>query len=247
MEIKKFIKEIKAYFLYGSTRDSNSFIRYLKRKGCNIGVGVVFYAPSSCVIDVTNPKLVTLGNYVRITHGVVILTHDFSWSVVSGVYGACIDSVAPVHIGNNVFLGMNSIVLKGVTIGDNVIIGAGSVVTKDCESNSVYAGNPAKKICDLKMHFERIKKNHYRDALRVAYLLRDESREVIEKALAGFAPLYCKETDSRLMPLLEASGYYEKSVAYYMKDNGDRCLNGIDELLKEAKREFEGENFGGQM
>ena len=50
----------------------------------------------------------------------------------------------PVIIGDNVWLGLNSIVLKGVTIGDNVLIGANSVVTKDVPANAVAAGNPCK-------------------------------------------------------------------------------------------------------
>ena len=45
-----------------------------------------------------------------------------------------------VEIGDNVFIGMNTIIERNVKIGTNVVIGAGSVVTKDCESNSVYAG-----------------------------------------------------------------------------------------------------------
>ena len=51
-----------------------------------------------------------------------------------------------LKIGNNVFSGMYAIILKGTTIGDNVIIGAGSVVNGRVESNSVYAGVPAKKM-----------------------------------------------------------------------------------------------------
>jgi galactoside O-acetyltransferase len=45
-------------------------------------------------------------------------------------------------IGNNVWIGVNSIILKGVKIGDGAIIGAGSVVTKDIKEPGVYAGNP---------------------------------------------------------------------------------------------------------
>lgn len=51
-----------------------------------------------------------------------------------------------VIIGNNVWIGMNSVVLKGVHIGDNVIIGANSVVTKDIPSNSIAVGVPCKVI-----------------------------------------------------------------------------------------------------
>lgn len=50
---------------------------------------------------------------------------------------------APVVIGNNVFIGMNSIVLKGVTIGENSVLGAGSVVSRSIPSDSIAAGNPA--------------------------------------------------------------------------------------------------------
>lgn len=52
----------------------------------------------------------------------------------------------PVHIGNNVFIGMHCIVMKGVTIGENSIIGAGSIVTKDIPANCIAAGVPCKVI-----------------------------------------------------------------------------------------------------
>lgn len=50
---------------------------------------------------------------------------------------------APVIIGDNVWLGMNCTILKGVTIGDNSVVAAGSVVTKSVPANTVVAGNPA--------------------------------------------------------------------------------------------------------
>ncbi len=55
-------------------------------------------------------------------------------------------NTAPIHIGNNVFVGAGTIVLKGVNIGDNVIIGAGSVVAKNIPAGEIWAGNPAKPI-----------------------------------------------------------------------------------------------------
>jgi len=54
--------------------------------------------------------------------------------------------IAPVVIEDNVWIGMRSIILKGVTIGCNAVIGAGSIVTKDVPSNTLAAGNPAKVI-----------------------------------------------------------------------------------------------------
>ena len=56
----------------------------------------------------------------------------------------------PITIGNDCWLGGNVTILPGVTIHDNVVVGAGSVVTKDLESGWIYAGNPAKKIREIK-------------------------------------------------------------------------------------------------
>jgi maltose O-acetyltransferase len=55
----------------------------------------------------------------------------------------------PVKIGQNVWLGGNTVILPGVTIGDNVVVGAGSVVVKDIPNNVVVAGNPAKFIKNI--------------------------------------------------------------------------------------------------
>lgn len=67
-------------------------------------------------------------------------------------------------IGNNVFLGWGCTVLAGTVIEDNVIIGAGAVASGKIEKNSVYAGNPAKKIMSIseyrKKSFANKKKKH---------------------------------------------------------------------------------------
>lgn len=54
-----------------------------------------------------------------------------------------------IHIGNNVWIGANTVVVPGVTIGDNSVIGAGSVVTKDIPANVVAVGNPCKVLREI--------------------------------------------------------------------------------------------------
>ena len=54
-----------------------------------------------------------------------------------------------LELKNNVYIGINVTILRGVTIGKNTIIGACSLVNHSCEPNSVYAGVPARKICSL--------------------------------------------------------------------------------------------------
>jgi acetyltransferase-like isoleucine patch superfamily enzyme len=56
---------------------------------------------------------------------------------------------APVVIGDDVFVGMNCLILKGVTIGDGSVVGAGSVVTRSVPQDVVVAGNPARIIREL--------------------------------------------------------------------------------------------------
>lgn len=62
----------------------------------------------------------------------------------------CIDGIkehtAPINIGENVWIGCNAIILKGVTIGDGAVVGAGAVVTHDIPAHTMVAGNPARVI-----------------------------------------------------------------------------------------------------
>jgi acetyltransferase-like isoleucine patch superfamily enzyme len=85
--------------------------------------------------DMTFPKGVHVGAYSFLAFGSRILTHDRT----RGLY-------LHTRIGENCFIGGESLILPGVTIGDNCVIGAGSVVTKDVPPRSAVAGNPAKII-----------------------------------------------------------------------------------------------------
>ena len=56
---------------------------------------------------------------------------------------------APVHIGNNVFIGARSIILKGTRIDDNAVVGAGAVVSGHVPEGAIVAGNPARSMGNI--------------------------------------------------------------------------------------------------
>jgi len=86
-----------------------------------------------------------------IAPNVIIVDSDFHaiWPPENRTMNMDYEKDEGVIIGKNVWIGMNSMILKGVTLGDNSIIGAGSVVVSDIPKNTIAAGNPAKVIKDL--------------------------------------------------------------------------------------------------
>lgn len=100
--------------------------------------------------------LISIGNNTTISNNVACITHDAS---VSHYLDNVTDIFGEIKIGNNCFIGMNVTILPGVSIADNCVIGAGSVVTKSIiENGSVWAGNPARKICDVSSLAEKYEK-----------------------------------------------------------------------------------------
>ncbi len=119
-------------------------INHFRKIGMSIGEECYIFSDK---IETAEPYLITLGNHVTIATDVAFTTHDASANFylenTSDIYGR-------ITIGDNVFIGMRTIILPGVTIANNVIIGAGSVVTKSIvEEGIVLAGNPARKICSI--------------------------------------------------------------------------------------------------
>lgn len=83
---------------------------------------------------------IVIGQNVAISHNVIIRDSD------SHTLTGQRKKSAPIHIGNHVWIGMNSIILKGVSIGNGAVIAAGAVVTHDVPAKSLVAGVPAKII-----------------------------------------------------------------------------------------------------
>lgn len=151
--IKRALKKV----IYGNRASSDIYINYLRKIGCTIGEKTTIYSPRNVIIDETRPYLIEIGNNVQITDGVRILTHGYDWSVLKVKYGDVLGSSGRVKIGNNVFVGVNTTILKGVNIGDNIIIGANSLVNKNLLEEGVYAGNPVKYIMSLDEYYDKRK------------------------------------------------------------------------------------------
>lgn len=134
------------------------FRLFIYRKIWKIKIGNNTYISPKAYLDHHKKNTIEIGNNCYITRDCIILDHTQDkqggplklWGGVK--YGK-------VKIGDNVFIGVKSVIMPGVTIGDNVIIGAMSLVTKDIPSNSVAIGQPAKvvkKIEDVIPNFSEI-------------------------------------------------------------------------------------------
>lgn len=110
--------------------------------GYNIYVGENFFANYDCIIlDVCK---VVIGDNCMMAPRVCIYTATHPLDAETRILG--LEYGKEVIIGDNVWLGGNSVIAPGVTIGNNVVVAAGAVVVKDVPDNVVVGGNPAKII-----------------------------------------------------------------------------------------------------
>lgn len=132
---------------------SHDDYKFYRSKGIKLGNNCEIYGDVSFGSE---PYLISIGDHVRITNGVRFVTHDGGLWVLREKYNMPnIDKFGPIKIGNNVHIGINSIIMPGVTIGDDVIIGCGAVVTKDIPNGEIWGGVPARKIKTLEEYFEK--------------------------------------------------------------------------------------------
>lgn len=207
---------------------------YLRSLGCKIGKNVAFFS-DTVNIDLTRPWLIDIGDDVKITRGVTILTHGYDFAVLRNVYDHTLGSSGKVKIGNNVFIGVHSTILKGVTIGNNVIIGAGSLVNKDVPDNCVVGGVPAKVIMSLDDYYEKRKKEQLDEAVELAreyyktynkvpgikvfheyyFLFAERSKEYLDKHGLNYR-VHIKDSEKFL------EGFYKSEPMF----------NGFEEFIK---------------
>lgn len=197
----------------------------------------MIYTPDSVDIDDSRPWLLEIGAYTKITRGVVILTHDYSLSVIRRVYGEWIGEGAKTSIGENCFLGANSVILMGTTIGNNVIVGAGSVVHGEIPSNVVIAGNPARVICSLEEYRKKRQERTVNEAIQCAKIFKERhNRSPLPSDLNGFKFLFTprdKDTVEKYGIQFACTGDETEEVidAFY---NSVPYWNDFEEFLKDA-------------
>lgn len=143
---------------------SLNFIKatFLRSVGARVGKRCIFYSgvwifPGRNLVlgndvDLARNVLITtsgrveIGDRVLIGYGAMILSSNHSIPANRGEIFGSGHVNAPVVIGNDVWIGANSIILPGVQIGKGAVVAAGSVVTRDVEDFSIVAGVPAKLI-----------------------------------------------------------------------------------------------------
>ncbi len=173
---------------------SDEYFYLLRMGGVKVGKGCKVFNTRNVCIE-ADPVLLEIGDYCKITQGVTIITHDYSRSVLRRVYGQIIGDGAPVIIGNNVFIGINSIILMGTRLGDNTIVGAGSVVKGTFPDNVVIAGTPAKVICTLQEFKEKRERQMFAEAKE--YIVRFHQRYgryPRENEMRAFFPLFLERS-----------------------------------------------------
>lgn len=218
MKLRDTLKKI----VYGHKATSERYIAHLRSLGVKIGEECTVYAPTKTQIDLTRPWLIDIGGNVKITEGVTILTHGFDWSVLKGAYGDVLGSSGRVSIGDNVFIGMHSTILKGVRIGSNVIIGANSLVNRDIPDNCVAAGNPCKVMMSLEAYREKRRAAQTEEARELVALYRERyGKEPDETVLREFFWLFTDGADA--LPecwesVMKLGGSYELSKQAHQKN-----------------------------
>lgn len=117
----------------------------IRGDGCRIVIGEHFSENINCMMTCMGKM-----NYILVGDDCMFSENIDIWNTdshqITNLEGQVINRNRPIVIGNHVWIGKNCSILKGVFIGNHSIIGMSSVVTNNVDSNSIYVGNPAKKV-----------------------------------------------------------------------------------------------------
>jgi acetyltransferase-like isoleucine patch superfamily enzyme len=134
--------------------DLSEWTEYLRKRGGLHRIGEGSYINYG--VSFTDPEFVSIGNNVWIS-SCTIIGHNGAVCMLNVAYHESLDDVGKIDIKDNVFIGLGSIILPGVTIGPNAIVGAGSIVTRDVPPNSIVGGAPARVIGETDKYVQRLK------------------------------------------------------------------------------------------
>lgn len=148
-------------------------VKYARKIGVNIGKNPHFYGPTSWGSE---PWLITIGDNVHITGDCKFINHD-GGTLIFRDRIPDLEITKPIVIGNNVYIGEDTLILGGAHIGNNVVIGARSVVKKDIPDNSVAAGVPCRVIKTTDEYLEKLK----RESLHLGHLNGKEKDQALKR------------------------------------------------------------------
>lgn len=209
------------------------YISFLRKKGVQVGEGTIVFNSKDIQIDYSRPELLKIGSNVFLHKGTTILTHDWASFCFVNKYNEFIPSHGKVIIGNNVWLGENVTILKGVSIGDNVIIGYGSIVTKSIPANSVAVGAPAKVICTIDEYFEKRKKEYLKECVDFARCIKAAGREPQIEDFYDDYVLFVDGSNYKDYPYSYHHVFNEKQFAQW-KSNHKKQFNELQDFLNYA-------------
>lgn len=238
--MKDLFRKISHLIVFGHKSSSDMYINYLRKHGASIGEGARFFDSTTIKVDEGDLHMLTIGKNFQCTGGVNILTHDYGWCVLKGIYGEILGSIRPVVIGDNVYVGRNAMILAGTTIGDNVIIGANSVVTGNIPSNCVAIGSPCKPIYSIEEYYRRRLDKQEREAVDIArnYFQRFHTAPPIE-VFSEYFWVFTNDMgtlpDSLKKKLYLMHGSEEKTIHNFQ--NHKPVFNGYEEFLAYALKE----------
>ena len=118
---------------------------FRRLQGAKVGKGV--FIDRSVILDGIHAELITIGDDVRLAPGSIVYCHAKAGNVLSEYLP---DLVAPVVIKDHAFIGLNAIVMPGVTVGEGAVLTCGSVALASIPDYTLAAGNPARVIRSLK-------------------------------------------------------------------------------------------------
>jgi acetyltransferase-like isoleucine patch superfamily enzyme len=110
-----------------------------------VKIGADCFIDPNAILETAYPDNITLGNDVRITAGAIIMTHIKPPHYLRDE-GLVPNVLKPVVLHDHSFIGVNAVILPGVTVGKAAVVASGAVVSSDVPAYTMVAGNPAKVI-----------------------------------------------------------------------------------------------------